>query len=187
VEQLDYVLDGTYLRYRHTSMAAEDERDLQLDSCRRHTAFYYHSLGEYLRHFAGRDAAYVAVDGPEASGAPGTFERVCEALGAGTAAPDARARLAGPEPIDGVVDYRTPEFLGVRTAPALYRFYGRDAFGWPVGVAHHLFEGGAGEDRQRVPGARADDGGAGEARQEEDRGGADPVRRPRPGSTRRLR
>jgi hypothetical protein len=22
---------------------------------------------------------------------------------------------------------------------ALYRFYGRDAFGWPVGVAHHLF------------------------------------------------
>ena len=33
----------------------------------------------------------------------------------------------------------TPEFLGVRTDDALFRFYGRDAFGWPVGVAHHLF------------------------------------------------
>jgi len=31
----------------------------------------------------------------------------------------------------------------VRSADALYRFYGRDAWGWPVGVAHHLFADGA--------------------------------------------
>ena len=52
-----------------------------------------------------------------------------------------RVRLtpAGLEPIDGVVDYATDVFLGVRSADALYRVYGRDTWGWPVGVAHHLF------------------------------------------------
>ena len=30
-------------------------------------------------------------------------------------------------------------FLGVRSADALYRVYGRDTWGWPAGVAHHLF------------------------------------------------
>jgi hypothetical protein len=52
-----------------------------------------------------------------------------------------RVRLtpAGLEPIEAVVDYSTDTFLGVRSANALYRFYGRDAWGHPVGVAHHLF------------------------------------------------
>jgi hypothetical protein len=45
-----------------------------------------------------------------------------------------------------VVDYSTPAFLGVRSDDALYRFYGRDAWGWPVGVGHHLFA--AGTDRE---------------------------------------
>ena len=50
-------------------------------------------------------------------------------------------RLApeGMEPIDGVIDYLTGAFLGVRTDDALYRFYGRDAWGWPVGIGHHHF------------------------------------------------
>ena len=46
---------------------------------------------------------------------------------------------AGMEPIEGVVDYSTGAFLGVRSADALLRVYGRDRWGWPVGVAHHLF------------------------------------------------
>jgi hypothetical protein len=56
-----------------------------------------------------------------------------------------RVRLtpAGLEPIEGVVDHATHPFLGVRSADALHRFYGRDAGGWPVGVAHHLFADGA--------------------------------------------
>ena len=31
--------------------------------------------------------------------------------------------------LDGVIDYSTPEFLGVRTAEGLYRFFGRNHFG----------------------------------------------------------
>ena len=46
-----------------------------------------------------------------------------------------RHQVPGIDPIDGVVDYLTATFVGVRTADGLYRFYGRDAFGWPVGAA----------------------------------------------------
>ena len=47
----------------------------------------------------------------------------------------------------------TPEFLGVRSADALYRFYGRDAWCWPVGVAHHLFADGVPRSARGRPGA----------------------------------
>lgn len=148
--ELDYLLDpsgdGTYLRYRHRGVLGGDY-DVELDACRRHTAFYYHSLVEYVRHFAGRAAAYVSADAPETS-ARGGFAALRRALGvADDVAVGDRVRLTlqGLEPIAGVVDYATETFLGVRTDDALYRFYGRDAWGWPVGVAHHLFSGEADE------------------------------------------
>jgi uncharacterized protein YndB with AHSA1/START domain len=151
---LDYVLEprggGTFLDYTHTNALAEDAYDVELDACRRHTAFYYHSLGEYLRNFKGRDATYLAAHGPENSARSGAFAVLRRALGLadGAAAGDSvRLTPAGLEAIDGVVDYATPEFLGVRSADALYRFYGRDAWGWPVGVAHHLFAHGVDSER----------------------------------------
>ncbi|WP_433219621.1 hypothetical protein [Microtetraspora malaysiensis] len=117
----------------------------ELDSCRQHTTFYYHSLGEYLRHFGGRDAVYFTAEAPEAS-ASGGFAKARRALGVSDrveVGDEVRLTPAGLKPIEGVVDYATPVFLGVRSADALYRFYGRDAWGWPVGVAHHLFAGDA--------------------------------------------
>ncbi|MFI9722594.1 SRPBCC domain-containing protein [Streptomyces sp. NPDC052396] len=142
--ELDYRLEprgaGSYLRFRHRGVFGADY-DRLLDACRQHTAFYYHSLGEYLRHFRGRDAVYVRAQAQESS-ARGGFPLLRRALGIseGVAVGD-RVRLApeGLEPIDGVVDYTTRHFLGVRGTNALYRFYGRDAWGMPVGVAHHLF------------------------------------------------
>jgi hypothetical protein len=145
--QLDYMLEprgsGTYMRYRHRGEFDADY-DNQLDACRRHTAFYYHSLGEYLGHFRGRDAVYVTAEAP-ASSADGGFAALTRVLGVTGAAAGDHVRLApgGLAPIEGVVDYATDAFLGVRSADALYRFYGRDVWGYPVGVAHHLFAGGA--------------------------------------------
>jgi hypothetical protein len=146
---LDYVLEprphGTLLRYTHTSVLAEDDYDRELDACRQHTALYNHSLGEYVRHFSGRNPVYVAAEAPAAS-AQGGFAALREALGvAEDVAAGDRVRLtpAGLEPIEGVVDYAAHAFLGVRTSDALYRFYGRDAWGWPAGVGHHLFADGA--------------------------------------------
>jgi hypothetical protein len=97
-----------------------------------HTAFYYHSLGEYLRHFAGHDAAYVSLDWP------GSFAALRDRLGLpDTAAVGDHVRL-GPG-LEGTIDYLTPAFLGVRTEHTLFRVYGRDVWGGPVGVALHLF------------------------------------------------
>jgi hypothetical protein len=158
VNQLDYVLEprgeGTYLRFTHRGALAGDY-DLELDACRRHTAFYYHSLGEYLRHFPGRDAAYVSVQAPETSAGDG-FSAVRRALGvtADVAVGD-RVPLE-PAGTEGVVDYATSEFLGVRGADALYRFYGRDRWNWPVAVAVHRFAGVA-DEAARAWGAWLDD------------------------------
>jgi hypothetical protein len=111
-----------------------------LDSCRQHTAFYQHSLGQYACHFAGREPTCVSVDGPE-SAIAGGFVAVRRALGLTddvVAGDPVRLTPAGLQPIDGVVDYATDAFLGVRSADALYRVYGRDRWGWPVSVAHHF-------------------------------------------------
>jgi hypothetical protein len=142
---LDYELTerdgGTFLRFRHNGVFLTDW-DNNFDACRQHTADYYHSLGEYLAHFAGRRADYVTVDAPKKSATPGSFARLKAALGIpeDVAAGDRVELVAG---IRGVADHVTPNFLGVRTADALHRVYGRDAFGWPVGVSGHLFVGDA--------------------------------------------
>ena len=149
LNELDYRLEPlgaiTYLRYRHRTAVPADDFDRQLDACRRHTTFYLHSLGQYACHFAGRRAAYVSADGPEQS-ARGGFGAVRRALGLpdDVVAGDAvQLTPRGLAPIEGVVDYATGSFLGIRSADALYRVYGRDTWGWPVGVAHHLFADGA--------------------------------------------
>ena len=60
----------------------------------------------------------------------------------GAAGDEVHAALGDAGPLDGVVDYASPEFLGVRTADGLYRFFGRNHFGGVVGMSAHLFGGG---------------------------------------------
>jgi uncharacterized protein YndB with AHSA1/START domain len=142
--QLDYTFerrgDGTHLKFVHSGVFLEDW-DTNYDACRQHTAFYYHSLGEYLKYFNGRPAGYAMTEAPESSASPDGFTKLKNALGVpgDVSVGDHVADL------DGVVDYVTPNFLGVRTADTLYRFYGRNAFGWPIGVGRHHF--GSTDDR----------------------------------------
>jgi uncharacterized protein YndB with AHSA1/START domain len=138
------------LRYVHSGIMTDDW-DNQYDSADQHTDFYLHTLGQYLRYFDGRPVTYVAAEGPDASKAPGSFDALRGALGLagpGAAGDPVRLTLPGLDPLEGVVDYATPNFLGVRTDDGLYRFYGRNAFGMPVGLAHHLFA--AGVDREKT-------------------------------------
>jgi hypothetical protein len=136
--QLDYTFDGqggeTHLKFVHRGVFLEDW-DTNYEACRQHTAFYYHSLGEYLKHFNGRSAVYAMTEAPEASASPNGFATLKNALGV-PGDVHVGDHLAD---LDGVVDYETPNFLGVRTADTLYRFYGRNAFGWPIGVGRHHF------------------------------------------------
>ncbi len=148
---LDYAIEaragGTaHLRYVHTGILADEWED-QYDAIDGHTDFYLHTLGQYLEHFNGRQVTYVGqpsagIEGPPAAGGADAMDALRAALGvsAGAAVGDAvHASLADAGPLDGVVDYSTPAFLGVRTADGLYRFFGRNHYGSVVGMSAHLF------------------------------------------------
>jgi hypothetical protein len=129
------------LRYVHSGVFEEEGWDDQFDAVDGHTEFYLHTLGQYLEHFSPRTASYVGggpggLQGPEASMTPDAFEKLKRELGASSEGD----RVSLPNGAgDGVVDYATDKFLGVRTGDALYRFFGRNAFGGPVGMSIHHF------------------------------------------------
>ncbi len=148
---LDYAIEardgGTaHLRYVHSGILADGWED-QYDAIGGHTDFYLHTLGEYLAHFNGRPVTYVGqpsagIDGPASAGGPDAMDTLRAALGlSANASPgDAvHASLGDAGTLDGVVDYATPEFLGVRTEDGLYRFFGRNHYGSVVGMSAHLF------------------------------------------------
>jgi hypothetical protein len=56
-----------------------------------------------------------------------------------SAGDDVHATLGEAGPLDGVVDYSTREFLGVRADDGLYCFFGRNFFDGIVGMSAHLF------------------------------------------------
>jgi uncharacterized protein YndB with AHSA1/START domain len=148
---LDYAIEarsgGTaHLRYVHSGILADEWED-QYDAIDGHTDFYLHTLGEYLKHFNGRPVTYVGqpssgIEGPKAAGTPDAMDTLRGALGVGNGAAvgDAvHADLGAAGKLDGVIDYLTPAFLGVRTEDTLYRFFGRNYFGSVVGLSAHVF------------------------------------------------
>ena len=148
---LDYTIEaragGTaHLRYVHSGILADDWED-QYDAIDGHTDFYLHTLGEYLQYFNGRPATYVGqpsagIEGPKSAGTPDAMERLRAALGIGDGAAvgDAvHADLGQAGSLDGVIDYLTPHFLGIRSDDCLWRFFGRNHFGSVVGMSAHIF------------------------------------------------
>ncbi len=71
----------------------------------------------------------------------GSFAAVGRALGLDGAAEGdpVRVDLPGAGPVGAVLDFRNEHFIGLRTGDAMYRFFGRDAWGGPVGIALHRF------------------------------------------------
>jgi hypothetical protein len=126
------------LHYVHSGVFADDW-DTQYDGASKHTDFYHHTLAQYLRYFPGQTAAYVSIPGPEASSGPEALDSVKRALGISREGETVRLDLPGLDPVDAVVDYLNPYFVGLRTPDALYRIFGRNAFGGTVDAAHHLF------------------------------------------------
>jgi hypothetical protein len=141
----------TILRYVHSGVIDEAQWDDQFDAVDGHTDFYLHTLGQYLEHFSPRTATYVGggpggLMGPAASMTPDAFVKLQRALGVpeGASVGD-RIKLAHDD-VDGTIDYLTPNFVGIRTDEALYRFFGRNAFGGPVGMSIHHFADGVDAD-----------------------------------------
>jgi uncharacterized protein YndB with AHSA1/START domain len=148
---LDYAIEAregvtAHLRYVHSGILADGWED-QYDAIDGHTDFYLHTLGQYLERFNGRRVTYVGqpsagIEGPAAAETPDAMDALRAALGVSSDAGvgDAvHASLGDAGTLDGVIDYSTPAFLGVRTADGLYRFFGRNHFGGVVGMSAHLF------------------------------------------------
>jgi uncharacterized protein YndB with AHSA1/START domain len=132
--------DGTRtaVTYRHDAVIDdEDDLALQYEACVAHTDLYRHSMAQVAAHFAGRSASYVALDLPEGT----STEALLADLGLSDAQVGDEVTVAAPgaEPVSAVVDYREGTMVGWRSADGLHRIYGRDRWGWPVGIAHHLF------------------------------------------------
>lgn len=142
LEHLVEARDGgtTWVRYVHSGVFVDDW-DNQYDGAAKHTDFYLHTLGQYLRHYNGRPATYVSVDAPPSSITPDGFDALRRAAGLAGAKVGDRVQLTIPglPALDAAVDYLTPYFLGLHTEDAMYRVFGRNAFGAPVTVAVHLF------------------------------------------------
>ena len=150
--QLEHVLEpldggGARLHYVHSGIFAENW-DQQYDGASRHTEFYLHTLGQYLKYFDGRPVVFTDIQAPSASAVPDGFVRLKQALGAEGATPGSTLKLEldGVGKISGEVDFINENFLGLRTASALYRFFGRNAFGATVGMTVHDFSGSGNSD-----------------------------------------
>ncbi|MBL7487203.1 SRPBCC domain-containing protein [Frankia sp. AgB1.9] len=148
LEHLIEARDGgtTWVRYVHSGVFVDDW-DNQYDGAGKHTDFYLHTLGQYLRCYNGRPAKYVSIDAPASSVTPDGFDALRRAAGLADAKVGDRVQLTIPglPALDAAVDYLTPHFLGLHTEDAMYRVFGRNAFGAPVAVAVHLFSPGADE------------------------------------------
>ena len=130
------------LRFVHRGFLGDDWSDEFEAMTSRGWDMYFATLVEYLTHFAGRPAAYVEAEGPAASASPEAWPALLGALGPGpsiTVGDEVHLSLDGSFAIDGVVDYVTASFVGVRTADALIRFHGRWLIHAAVAVSHHAF------------------------------------------------
>lgn len=130
------------LHYIHSGIFA-DNWDEQYDGASKHTGFYLHTLGQYLQFFDGRPVVFTDVQAPAASLTPDGFVKLKKALGVEGTAAGTRVEvdLDGVGRVNGEVDFANENFLGIRTSDTMYRFFGRNAFGAPVGITVHDFSG----------------------------------------------
>jgi uncharacterized protein YndB with AHSA1/START domain len=142
---LEWIVEGraggsTVVRSIGSGFIGATDWEGEYDSLKKGGALYFHNLTQYVTHFRGRTAVPVSAARPfgDDSG------RLWNVLAGGLGLPSiprsgdaVRLTPVGLDPVDGVVDYSTEEFFGVRSDDGLYRFY--PARGGFVVVGHHLF------------------------------------------------
>jgi uncharacterized protein YndB with AHSA1/START domain len=130
---------GSAIRYEHSGMLGEDW-EAEYEGMRQGDPMYVHKLFEYLTYFPGRSATVIDAWGPQVAEPEEGMALMRHGLGPlGEVALDDRVVLTSESfaRIEGVVDWVSPNFLGVRSHDALYRFiYALDG---RLIVGHHLF------------------------------------------------
>jgi uncharacterized protein YndB with AHSA1/START domain len=141
----EYLIEGreggsTILRFVHSGFLPGDDWETEYEALKQGNPMYLHKLAQYLKYFRGRTATPIDAYGLQVADREQAWDVFRRGLGlTGPVAEGDQVRLT-PErlpAIEGVVDYETPDFLGVRTSDGLYRFiYG---LGGTVVLGHHIF------------------------------------------------
>jgi uncharacterized protein YndB with AHSA1/START domain len=133
---------GTVLRFVQSGFLDGDDWDAEYSSFDTGWDLFLGNVAQYLRHFRGQPAraavtmSYTAMSQAEAW--PAMYRALGlkgrPALGEGiTLRPD------GAEPVHGVVDVASPEFLGVRSAHGLHRIGAEGEQGCGVSAYHYFY------------------------------------------------
>ena len=130
----------TVLRFVHSGFISDDWGDEFEATTGFGWDMYFATMVAYFEHFSGMSATYIEAEGPRSTASAEGWQRLRSKLsspppGLGDAV---RIALDG-GPIDGVVDYLTPQFIGLRTNDALIRFHGRWPIGMSIAVSHHAY------------------------------------------------
>jgi uncharacterized protein YndB with AHSA1/START domain len=145
----EYLVEGrekgsTVVRWVHSGFLGENW-DAEYEGLSEGDPMYFDKLRVYLTYFRGRTATPVNVFGPQVPDRDLAWRTYYHGLGLpGPVALGDAVRLTpeGLPILEGVVDWLSPTFLGVRTDDGIYRFLHVQVFGGPTGVGHHIFEGG---------------------------------------------
>jgi uncharacterized protein YndB with AHSA1/START domain len=141
----EYLIEGreggsTILRFVHSGFLPGDDWETEYEALKRGDPMYIQKLAEYLKYFRGRTATPIDVYGAQVPDREQAWARIRSGLGlSGAVADGDKVRLTpdGLPEMDGVVDYLSPETLGVRTSDGLYRFiHGLEG---TVVLGHHIF------------------------------------------------
>lgn len=140
----EYTVEGrgkasTVVKWLHHGFLG-DNWEAEYEGLSEGDPMYFDKLAKYLTYFRGRIATPVNVFGPHVGDRERAWEVFRRGLGlSGPVALGDRVRLTpeGLPPLEGVVDYLSPSFLGVRTDDGLYRFM--HTFDASAGLGHHIF------------------------------------------------
>jgi hypothetical protein len=156
VHAFEYLIEGraggsAVLRFVHSGVTGDDWNDEYQSITSGGWDMYLYTLAQYHRHFAGRPAVYIEAEGPPSSAAPEAWEDLVKALTSRPAQLGAAVHMELVQigPVEGVIDYVNPNYVGLRTADALIRFHGRSALGMTVAVSHHAYNGDIDAERTR--------------------------------------
>lgn len=134
---------GAVLRFVQSGFLDGDGWEQEYDSFEHGWDLFFANLAAYLRHFAGRPVHNVVTMGFTTLEPQEAWQVFHRALGLGRhpeVGEQVRLTPAGMAPIGGIVDVATPQFLGVRTGDALYRFGAEGSIaGCGVSAYHYLF------------------------------------------------
>jgi uncharacterized protein YndB with AHSA1/START domain len=128
---------STVIRAVTSGFLPGDDWEAEYDAMTKGMAMFYRTLAEYLNHFAGRTARPITVFGPPVRDWAAAWTSLFAALS--MQGDGVRVPVPGQPPAYGVVYFRNPHTVGIRTDTALYRFL--RGFGGQLIASHHIFDG----------------------------------------------